>query len=66
MTKILKEKEKCDLIICLSHLGHSYKNELKIGSLKYWAEAAGLLIKSNSVKSSLIEIYVVPSGSMET
>ena len=29
MTKILKEKEKCDLIICLSHLGHSYKNDSK-------------------------------------
>ena len=25
MTRILKEKEKCDLIICLSHLGHLYK-----------------------------------------
>ena len=29
MTKILKEKEKCDLIICLSHLGHYYKNNSK-------------------------------------
>lgn len=27
MTKILKEEQKCDLIICLSHLGFSYKNE---------------------------------------
>ena len=27
MTKILKHKEKCDLVICLSHLGYSYKNE---------------------------------------
>tara|TARA_Y100001970_G_scaffold238672_1_gene300053 strand:- start:648 stop:1562 length:915 start_codon:yes stop_codon:yes gene_type:complete len=26
MTRILKEKEKCDLIICLSHLGHFYKD----------------------------------------
>lgn len=25
--KILKNKEKCDLIICLSHLGYLYKNE---------------------------------------
>ena len=34
MTKILKEKEKCDLIICLSHLGHSYKdNSKKISDL---------------------------------
>ena len=29
MTKILKEEEKCDLIICLSHLGHYYKNDSK-------------------------------------
>lgn len=27
MTKILKEELKCDLIICLSHLGYNYKNE---------------------------------------
>jgi 5'-nucleotidase len=27
MTRILKHKEKCDLVICLSHLGYSYKNE---------------------------------------
>ena len=26
MTKTLKEHEKCDLIICLSHLGHNYKD----------------------------------------
>jgi len=25
MSRILKEEEECDLIICLSHLGHSYK-----------------------------------------
>jgi 5'-nucleotidase len=27
VTKTLKEVEKCDLIICLSHLGFDYKNE---------------------------------------
>ncbi|WP_055443539.1 bifunctional metallophosphatase/5'-nucleotidase [Lacinutrix himadriensis] len=26
MSRILKEKEKCDLVICLSHLGYHYKN----------------------------------------
>lgn len=26
MSRILKEKEKCDLIICLSHLGYNYRN----------------------------------------
>jgi len=27
MTKILKEEKKCDLVICLSHLGFKYKND---------------------------------------
>lgn len=27
MTRILKNEQKCDLIICLSHLGYAYKNE---------------------------------------
>ena len=27
MTRILKEDKKCDLVICLSHLGFSYKND---------------------------------------
>lgn len=27
MSSILKENEKCDLVICLSHLGYHYKNE---------------------------------------
>lgn len=27
MTKILKKQERCDLVICLSHLGYKYKNE---------------------------------------
>ncbi|MFD0988995.1 bifunctional metallophosphatase/5'-nucleotidase [Mariniflexile jejuense] len=35
MTRILKTKEKCDLIICLSHLGYSYKTDPdKISDLK--------------------------------
>ncbi|GAA4272433.1 metallophosphatase [Aquimarina gracilis] len=27
MSRILKKEEKCDLVICLSHLGYNYKNE---------------------------------------
>jgi 5'-nucleotidase len=27
MAKILKQEEKCDLVICLSHIGYQYKNE---------------------------------------
>ena len=33
MSRTLKEKENCDLIICLSHLGYSYKNPQKISDL---------------------------------
>lgn len=32
MTRILKENEKCDLIICLSHLGYHYRNSPEIVS----------------------------------
>jgi len=35
LSRILKEDKKCDLIICLSHLGYQYKNdEQKISDLK--------------------------------
>ena len=35
LSRILKEEKKCDLIICLSHLGYQYKNdEQKISDLK--------------------------------
>jgi 5'-nucleotidase len=27
MSRILKQEKKCDLVICLSHLGYQYKNE---------------------------------------
>lgn len=33
MTRILKEDEACDLIICLSHLGYKYKHD-KVSDLK--------------------------------
>lgn len=29
MSKVLKETEKCDLVICLSHLGYAYENPEK-------------------------------------
>lgn len=32
MSKTLKEKEKCDLIICLSHLGYHYSNAPEVVS----------------------------------
>ena len=38
MVRILKKEQKCDLIICLSHLGYNYKNEPnKISDLKFAA-----------------------------
>lgn len=39
MTRILKENEQCDIIICLSHLGYNYsKNPDKISDLKLAAK----------------------------
>ncbi len=32
MSRILKEDEQCDLVICLSHLGYNYKNNPNIAS----------------------------------
>jgi len=34
MSRILREDERCDLVICLSHLGYQYKNEELISDLK--------------------------------
>lgn len=33
MSRILKEEKKCDIVICLSHLGHSYRSD-KISDVK--------------------------------
>ncbi|WP_010227780.1 bifunctional metallophosphatase/5'-nucleotidase [Gillisia marina] len=33
ITRILKTEQKCDLVICLSHLGYEYKNESKISDV---------------------------------
>jgi 5'-nucleotidase len=33
MSRILKKEEKCDLVICLSHLGYHYRNSDKISDL---------------------------------
>ena len=43
MVRILKKDQKCDLVICLSHLGYNYKNEPnKIGDLKLAALTEGI------------------------
>lgn len=41
MVQELREKQKCNLIICLSHLGYSYKEE-KIDDLKLAKQVAGI------------------------
>lgn len=33
-SRILKEEEKCNLVICLSHLGYNYKNQQHIGDME--------------------------------
>ena len=33
MSRILKNEEKCDLIVCLSHLGYDYKDPKKISDI---------------------------------
>lgn len=32
MSRMLREEKKCDLVICLSHLGHEYTNEAQLPS----------------------------------
>jgi len=33
ITRILKQEQNCDLVICLSHLGYEYKNQSKISDV---------------------------------
>ena len=35
MADVLKNKEKCDFIICLSHLGYDYKGENKVSDILF-------------------------------
>ena len=39
--KFLREEQKCDLVICLSHLGYDYKKD-KISDLKLAAQTSGI------------------------
>jgi len=41
MTSVLKQQEKCDLVICLSHLGYSYDSD-KIDDLKLAAKTKNI------------------------
>ncbi len=42
MSAKLKEDEKCDLVICLSHLGYEYKNPQKPDDLKVAAQTENI------------------------
>lgn len=42
MSRILREEEKCDLVICLSHLGFRYKNEDLTSDLDLAASTKGI------------------------
>jgi len=39
--KILRHQEKCDIVICMSHLGYSYDND-KVSDLKLAAATSGI------------------------
>lgn len=41
-TKALREEERCDLVICLSHLGYDYKSDDRISDLKLAAQTEGI------------------------
>lgn len=42
MSRILREEEKCDLVICLSHLGFKYTNEDLTSDLDLAAQTKGI------------------------
>ncbi len=41
MSRVLKDEEDCDLIICLSHIGYSYEHD-KVSDLKLAAATSGI------------------------
>ena len=64
MVKILKNEKKCDLIICVSHLGHEYNSD-KISDVKLakLTNDIDLIIGGHThtfLKEPLIRKYVEP------
>jgi len=41
MTRILRDEEKCDLVVCLSHIGYSYEDD-KVSDVKLAAATSGI------------------------
>lgn len=42
MSRILREEQQCDLVICLSHLGYDYRSKDKISDLKLAQATSGI------------------------
>lgn len=42
MTRILREEEKCDLVLCLSHLGYEYSDPQIISDCRLAVETSGI------------------------
>ncbi|WP_029034667.1 bifunctional metallophosphatase/5'-nucleotidase [Salinimicrobium terrae] len=60
--RILKEEEKCELVICLSHLGYEYQSD-KISDLKLAAATKGIdLIIGGHTHTFLPQPSVVPNS----
>lgn len=58
MVKILKEDEKCNYIICLSHLGYQYKDD-KISDVKLAAQTEGIDLILGGHTHSFLEAPVI-------
>jgi 5'-nucleotidase len=58
MVKILREEEKCDYIICLSHLGYQYKED-KISDVKLAAQTEGIDLILGGHTHSFLEAPVI-------
>ncbi|WP_347157907.1 metallophosphoesterase [Pontibacter chitinilyticus] len=66
MVQELRGNQKCDLVICLSHLGYSYKDE-KIDDLKLASQVTGIdLILGGHTHTFLDEPTVVSNAGGET
>lgn len=60
MVRSLKEYQKCDLVICLSHLGYDYSDPLRVSDKKLAQSVPGIdIILGGHTHTFLDEPYVV-------
>jgi len=65
MVKILKDEQKCDLVVCLSHLGYKYENE-KVSDLVLAKKSRGIdLIIGGHTHTFLDQSTLVKNREME-